>query len=194
LSSVGPYNTKGSPGEPSFQNDDSFLVRDETKRLTALEDPSNLNLGGTQLVGPHATETLAEERRSSLSGHTSGLSDPGRNRQVLTKRLKTTPQPIGLVSFKPKLFDVLYRAGAENNLTMCRGLSTIMRLHEATLEACMAIDRDGDGLLSAADLRHIVTSIDESCGHDDNDHIFYLLEQDGKGRIACGLSESQSIY
>lgn len=54
-----------------------------------------------------------------------------------------------------------------------------------TLLAMQVFDRDNNGFISAAELRHVMTSIGEKLTDDEVDEMIREADQDGDGRIDC---------
>ena len=70
-------------------------------------------------------------------------------------------------------------------------------LRKSTLFGCslgkQVFDRDNNGFISAAELRHVMTSIGEKLTDDEVDEMIREADQDGDGRIDC-MSLYLSIY
>jgi len=56
---------------------------------------------------------------------------------------------------------------------------------EEIREAFKVFDRDNNGYISAAELRHVMTSIGEKLTDDEVDEMIKEADQDGDGRIDC---------
>jgi calmodulin len=59
---------------------------------------------------------------------------------------------------------------------------------EEIREAFKVFDRDNNGFISAAELRHVMTSIGEKLTDDEVDEMIREADQDGDGRIDCESS------
>jgi EF-hand domain pair len=58
---------------------------------------------------------------------------------------------------------------------------------EEIREAFKVFDRDNNGFISAAELRHVMTSIGEKLTDDEVDEMIREADQDGDGRIDCQI-------
>ena len=65
---------------------------------------------------------------------------------------------------------------------------------EEIREAFKVFDRDNNGFISAAELRHVMTSIGEKLTDDEVDEMIREADQDGDGRIDCRLPTLQSLF
>jgi len=65
---------------------------------------------------------------------------------------------------------------------------------EEIREAFKVFDRDNNGFISAAELRHVMTSIGEKLTDDEVDEMIREADQDGDGRIDCTLQHYLTIF
>lgn len=64
---------------------------------------------------------------------------------------------------------------------------------EEIREAFKVFDRDNNGFISAAELRHVMTSIGEKLTDDEVDEMIREADQDGDGRIDCERTNNMSL-
>ena len=65
---------------------------------------------------------------------------------------------------------------------------------QLTCLAPQVFDRDNNGFISAAELRHVMTSIGEKLTDDEVDEMIREADQDGDGRIDCMLFPSATTF
>lgn len=94
-----------------------------------------------------------------------------------------------------ELQDMINEVDADNNgtidfpefLTMMARKMKDTDSEEEIREAFKVFDRDNNGFISAAELRHVMTSIGEKLTDDEVDEMIREADQDGDGRIDCML-------
>ena len=92
-----------------------------------------------------------------------------------------------------ELQDMINEVDADNNgtidfpefLTMMARKMKDTDSEEEIREAFKVFDRDSNGFISAAELRHVMTSIGEKLTDNEVDEMIREADQDGDGRIDC---------
>ena len=69
-------------------------------------------------------------------------------------------------------------------------LATAMFMSAQADHWMQVFDRDNNGFISAAELRHVMTSIGEKLTDDEVDEMIREADQDGDGRIDCMASHN----
>ena len=139
--------------------------------------------------------------------------DPSRIGEITTKELGTVMRSLGQNPSESELQDMINEVDSDNNgtidfpgtlvasirtqelslantfskefLTMMARKMKDTDSEEEIREAFKVFDRDNNGFISAAELRHVMTSIGEKLTDDEVDEMIREADQDGDGRIDC---------
>ncbi|EPS38312.1 hypothetical protein H072_7905 [Dactylellina haptotyla CBS 200.50] len=140
-------------------------------------------------VGTWADQ-LTEEQVSEFKEAFS-LFDKDGDGQITTKELGTVMRSLGQNPSESELQDMINEVDADNNgtidfpefLTMMARKMKDTDSEEEIREAFKVFDRDNNGYISAAELRHVMTSIGEKLTDAEVDEMIREADQDGDGRI-----------
>ncbi|OAR05808.1 hypothetical protein LLEC1_03774, partial [Akanthomyces lecanii] len=150
------------------------------------------------------TEDQVAEFKEAFS-----LFDKDGDGQITTKELGTVMRSLGQNPSESELQDMINEVDADNNgtidfpefLTMMARKMKDTDSEEEIMEAfkvwtwtmdaveltstnqVQVFDRDNNGFISAAELRHVMTSIGEKLTDDEVDEMIREADQDGDGRI-----------
>ncbi|KAL2195032.1 EF-hand protein [Corynascus similis CBS 632.67] len=143
-------------------------------------------------------DSLTEEQVSEFKEAFS-LFDKDGDGQITTKELGTVMRSLGQNPSESELQDMINEVDADNNgtidfpefLTMMarkmKDTDSEEEIREAFkifgLISAQVFDRDNNGFISAAELRHVMTSIGEKLTDDEVDEMIREADQDGDGRI-----------
>ncbi|KAL9601467.1 MAG: hypothetical protein Q9219_002533 [cf. Caloplaca sp. 3 TL-2023] len=135
-------------------------------------------------------DSLTEEQVSEFKEAFS-LFDKDGDGQITTKELGTVMRSLGQNPSESELQDMINEVDADNNgtidfpefLTMMARKMKDTDSEEEIREAFKVFDRDNNGFISAAELRHVMTSIGEKLTDDEVDEMIREADQDGDGRI-----------
>ena len=86
-----------------------------------------------------------------------------------------------------------YRFRGRNQSKFCRAWPFYPYTDQVPKEAFKVFDRDNNGFISAAELRHVMTSIGEKLTDDEVDEMIREADLDGDGRIDCRHSASTDL-
>ncbi len=142
--------------------------------------------------------------------------------EITTKELGTVMRSLGQNPSESELQDMINEVDSDNNGTIdfpgmdClvagadslqvidRGLAEFLTMmarkmkdtdsEEEIREAFKVFDRDNNGFISAAELRHVMTSIGEKLTDDEVDEMIREADQDGDGKIDCKHPLSEQMY
>ncbi|MCJ1253019.1 hypothetical protein MMC24_000826 [Lignoscripta atroalba] len=141
-------------------------------------------------------DSLTEEQVSDFKEAFS-LFDKDGDGQITTKELGTVMRSLGQNPSESELQDMINEVDADNNGTIDfpEFLTMMARKMKDTdsedeireclcfREAFKVFDRDNNGFISSAELRHVMTSIGEKLTDDEVDEMIREADQDGDGRI-----------
>lgn len=134
--------------------------------------------------------------------------------EITTKELGTVMRSLGQNPSESELQDMINEVDSDNNgtidfpgtwyitkrLAVSSVLTVLLHIEFLTMmarkmkdtdseeeirEAFKVFDRDNNGFISAAELRHVMTSIGEKLTDDEVDEMIREADQDGDGRIDC---------
>merc|ERR1711881_588397 len=119
------------------------------------------------------------------------LFDKDGDGTITTKELGTVMRSLGQIPSEADLQDMINEVDADGNgtiafpefLTMMARKMKDTDSEEEIREAFKVFDRDNNGFISAAELRHVMTSIGEKLTDDEVDEMIREADQDGDGRI-----------
>ncbi|KAI4748878.1 EF-hand protein [Aureobasidium sp. EXF-12298] len=164
------------------------------------------------MVASPLADSLTEEQVSEFKEAFS-LFDKDGDGQITTKELGTVMRSLGQNPSESELQDMINEVDADNNgtidfpgqsspslncsranqeadvysptefLTMMARKMKDTDSEEEIREAFKVFDRDNNGFISAAELRHVMTSIGEKLTDDEVDEMIREADQDGDGRI-----------
>lgn len=149
------------------------------------------------------------------------LIPPTPTGQITTKELGTVMRSLGQNPSESELQDMINEVDADNNGTIdfpgtvhdrsggsqayrANGQTEFLTMmarkmkdtdsEEEIREAFKVFDRDNNGFISAAELRHVMTSIGEKLTDDEVDEMIREADQDGDGRIDCTSLTATDSY
>merc|ERR1712217_869504 len=150
-------------------------------QLLAMKGISRRRLGDEQL-----TEEQIAEFKEAFS-----LFDKDGDGTIITKELGTVMRSLGQNPTEAELQDMINEVDADGNGTIDfpEFLSLMERKMKDTapeedlIEAFKVFDRDGNGFISAAELRHVMTNLGEKLTDEEVDEMIREADVDGDGQI-----------
>ncbi|CAN6652031.1 calmodulin [Trichomonascus vanleenenianus] len=131
------------------------------------------------------------EKQISAFKEAFSLFDKDNDGQITTKELGVVMRSLGQNPSESELSDMINEVDVDNDgtidfpefLTMMARKMKDTDSDEEIREAFKVFDRDGNGFISAAELRHVMTSIGETLTDQEVDQMIREADADGDGRI-----------
>eukprot|EP00029_Vermamoeba_vermiformis_P014570 TRINITY_DN9687_c0_g1_i1.p1 TRINITY_DN9687_c0_g1~~TRINITY_DN9687_c0_g1_i1.p1 ORF type:complete len:149 (-),score=62.21 TRINITY_DN9687_c0_g1_i1:62-508(-) len=136
-------------------------------------------------------DTLTEEQIAEFK-EAFALFDKDGDGSITTKELGTVMRSLGQTPTEAELQSYIKEVDANKNGTidfpeflslMAKKMET-QESEEEIRDAFKVFDKDNTGLISAAELRHVLTSIGEKLSDEDLDDLLKEIEVDESGNIA----------
>jgi len=137
------------------------------------------------MAGQLTEEQIAEFKEAF------SLFDKDGDGTITTKELGTVMRSLGQNPTEVELADMINEVDADGNetidfpefLTMMARKMKDTNSEEEILEALKVFDKDGNGFISAAELKHIMTNLGEKLSYEEVDEIIREADIDGNGQI-----------
>merc|ERR1711971_334485 len=172
-------STAGTKHSPyvQFKN-----LEDQQKTFT----PRNKDEQLKATMADQLTEEQIAEFKEAFS-----LFDKDGDGTITTKELGTVMRSLGQNPTEAELMDMIQEIGADGSgtidfpefLTMMARKMKDSDSEEEILEAFKVFDKDGNGFISAAELRHIMTNLGEKLTDEEVDEMIREADIDGDGQV-----------
>merc|ERR1719172_365206 len=147
------------------------------------------SLGGRGAMGDQAqdlTEDQIQEFKEAFA-----LFDKDGDGTITTKELGTVMRSLGQNPTEAELHDMINEVDADGKGTIdfTEFLSLMSKKmkdadsEEELMEAFKVFDKDGNGFISAAELRHVMTNLGEKLTEDEVDEMIKEADFDGDGQV-----------
>jgi len=170
-------------------NVSQFSSRDQTIAIS-IEDLEGFDEFFFSISILHLSDQLNEEQIAEFKEAFS-LFDKDGDGTITTKELGTVMRSLGQNPTEAELQDMINEVDADGNGTIDfpEFLSLMARkmkdtdTEEELVEAFKVFYRDGNGLISAAELRHVITNLGEKLTDEEVDEMIREADVDGDGHI-----------
>ena len=170
----------------------AFEMASQCSHITTHHNPTHNQLTRILPVFPLVTmaDQLTEEQIAEFKEAFS-LFDKDGDGTITTKELGTVMRSLGQNPTEAELQDMINEVDADGNgtidfpefLTMMARKMKDTDSEEEIIEAFKVFDKDGNGFISAAELRHIMTNLGEKLTDEEVDEMIREADIDGDGQI-----------
>nr|QBY25885.1 blue CaMBI [synthetic construct] len=152
----------------------------------AVFDGKKITVTGTLIMHDQLTEEQIAEFKEAFS-----LFDKDGDGTITTKELGTVMRSLGQNPTEAELQDMINEVDADGNgtiyfpefLTMMARKMKDTDSEEEIREAFRVFDKDGNGYISAAQLRHVMTNLGEKLTDEEVDEMIREADIDGDGQV-----------
>ena len=134
-------------------------------------------------LGQNPSESELQDMINEVDADNNGTIDfPGRGRLHISFYATSA---YNTLEFLTMMARKMKDTDSEDEIRASLSITVTLNLADLQQEAFKVFDRDNNGFISAAELRHVMTSIGEKLTDDEVDEMIREADQDGDGRIDC---------
>jgi calmodulin len=166
--------------------DPKFRLIFETQPYSTQQDTIARQSFLPQQMADNLTEQQIAEFKEAFS-----LFDKDGDGSITTKELGTVMRSLGQAPTEAELQEMIHEKDTDGSgtidfpefLTMMARKMQDNDTDEEVREAFKVFDKDGNGFISSAELRHVLTSLGEKLSDEEVDEMIKTAEIDGDGQI-----------